>query len=130
MRNFRTCTIEPQNDESGTCVMLDHTGNGSGRLKYDGDDKTDVRTLRCAIIGREKKVPTIRERRYYILVVTPVSSGLGSNTFPAAQTLSRLRFSRLIPRLRGTFERFERVGVGSISERFIQFPSAVDARIV
>ena len=63
VRNFRTCTIEPQNDESGTCVMLDHTGNGSGRLKYDGDDKTDVEKLRCAIMGKETKV-SIQERRY------------------------------------------------------------------
>ena len=101
VRKFQNCIIKPQNDSSGTCVMSDNTGNGDSWLKYDGDDKTDVRTLRCVIIGRKTQV-SIGERHYYILVVTP----------------SRLS------------ETFERVGIGSISERFIQFSSAVDAQIV
>ncbi|KAH8743332.1 heterokaryon incompatibility protein-domain-containing protein, partial [Diaporthe sp. PMI_573] len=98
---FQPCKIKRKDDE--TCVIEDETGNGErGWLKFDGADSTDVRTLKCVIVGRESKNAG---RKYYVLVVTPICSE-GCRTF-------------------------ERVGVGSIPERFILFESRkVDRRIL
>jgi hypothetical protein len=101
VRDFQNCRIEPKDDE--TCVMKDETERG--QLKFDGANSTDVKTLRCVIIGREvSERAAAGGRTYYVLVVSPIfSEGCGA---------------------------FKRVGVGAIPERFILFESQDEGRIL
>lgn len=101
VRSFRSCTIERKDDE--TCDVEDENGHGErGWVKFDGADSTDVQTLRCVIIGRDKD--SNAKHRYYVLAVTPIC-------------------------LEGC-RAFGRVGVGSIPQSFISpAHGAVDAHI-
>ena len=139
VRDFQACKIERKDGEKR--VMEDKIGSGErGWLIFDGDDGMDVQTLKCVIIGRESSVDAESGdaesgdagsegsgsedvesedvesedaesedagsedsgigdagRKFYVLVVKPICS-------------DRCRD-------------FERVGVGSVPQRFISFES-------
>jgi len=101
VRRFQFCRMERKDD--GTCEIRNQCGSGEkGWLKFDGEDRTTVRTLQSLIIGRN--IESGDKRRYYILAVTPVY-------------LDRCRT-------------FRRVGVGSVPQSFISFQDgAADALI-
>ena len=109
VRDFQSgCKVRRKGD--GTCIVVDEKRNHeSGWLKYDGQRRTNLRKLKCVVVGREKsdsdsdrrrssskQSVSNAKRRYYILVVASVSYSEGSR-------------------------KFKRVGVGSIPQGFILF---------
>jgi phenolic acid decarboxylase len=93
--------LEAQVHDFRASAMADKTDHTmSGRLRYENDDRVDMRALKCVILGRGVRDQTVPvapgERQYYIMVITPVSLNEASQTY-------------------------ERVGIGSVPGRFISF---------
>lgn len=55
-RNIQPYTIKRTDIES---VMLGQAGCKRGWLRYDGDDRTDIRELRCVIVGTKKSASDV-----------------------------------------------------------------------
>lgn len=103
VREFLHCTIEPENRTTKCAIFAE--GDERGWLKFDAEDKIDIRGLKCVVIGRAPQGQEADEQAHYILVVTQ--------------------------RLQGGDRTYERVGVGSIQRRHISFQGGeFEARIV
>jgi hypothetical protein len=98
VRRLQDCEIKPKDPKH---VIRDRMDNEIGHLCFDtqpGEDSTEVR---CAIMGRESRRED-GKRKYYVLFVTECAMPPGCG-------------------------KFERVGMGSIQQRFIRFDSQDDA---
>jgi hypothetical protein len=92
VRRFQFFSMDRKDD--GTCEIGTQFESGErGWLRFDGEDRPNVRTLQNSIIGRNME--SGNKRRYYILVVTPV--------------------------YRDGCRTFRRVGVGSVPQSVISF---------
>jgi hypothetical protein len=97
VRRLQDCEIKPEGPKQ---VIHDQKDNEVGHLRFDtqlGKDSTEVR---CAIMGRETKRADDK-RDYYVLFVTECSTPPGCG-------------------------KYERVGIGSIQQRFIRFDTQDD----
>ncbi|KAH8680098.1 heterokaryon incompatibility protein-domain-containing protein [Tricladium varicosporioides] len=65
VREFRNCTIEPQNTE---CAIFAEGANKTGWLKFDREDITDTQRLKCVVVGRAVRRAR-KGKHYYVLVV-------------------------------------------------------------
>jgi hypothetical protein len=104
IRWYSTSTLQKGLDVELKALAREFSLNEEGRvLVFDEYDRLDTRRLRCIVLGRDS-IRSESKRRYYVLVVKPLSE---------------------------EEHKYERVGVGSIQDRHISFKgSAVEIRIV
>ncbi|KAH7113157.1 hypothetical protein B0J13DRAFT_574809 [Dactylonectria estremocensis] len=98
VRRLRDCEIKPKGPKH---VIRDRKDNEVGHLRFDTQPGKASTEVRCAIMGREIRGED-GERKYYVLFVTECATHPGCG-------------------------KFERVGVGSIQQRFILFDGQDDA---
>jgi hypothetical protein len=71
VRPLQSCRIEFEDGE--TYLKQRHRSHGKARVQFDGGSVRDMETLQCVILGRDRMPEG--ERTYYVLLVTPESTG-------------------------------------------------------
>lgn len=71
LREFQNCNIE---GDGTKCKIIDSMGDRRGWLQFDLEDKTEIESLKCVVVGRASLANLQQEddREHYILVVISV----------------------------------------------------------
>jgi hypothetical protein len=69
LREFQNCSIE---GDGTKCKIIDSMGDRRGWLQFDLEDKTEIESLNCVVVGKNVLPGTNLLEDHYILVVRSV----------------------------------------------------------